>query len=121
MSGEVVKFEELGEDPPEKPVEVSDSNFQAFVERFPMAVIDCWAPWCAPCQMIAPAIEELARKYKGKIAFGKLNTDENMGVAMQYRIMSIPTLLIFKDGKYVDRIIGAMPKPMLEQQILSYM
>jgi len=103
-----------------KPVEVSDATFTTAIQSHPLVVVDCWAPWCGPCHIIAPIIEDLARDYAGKILFGKLNVDENHRIAMQYQIMSIPTLLVFKDGKLVDRIIGAMPRPMLEQKITPY-
>ncbi|MGQ9543665.1 MAG: thioredoxin, partial [Candidatus Bathyarchaeia archaeon] len=80
-----------------------------------------WAPWCGPCHMVAPIIEELARDYAGKILFGKLNVDENPKLSMQYEIMSIPTLLVFKNGKLMDRLIGAMPKQTLEPKITQYL
>ncbi len=103
-----------------KPVEVSDATFTNIIQSHPLVVVDCWAPWCGPCRIIAPIIEDLAKDYAGKILFGKLNVDENHKIAMQYQIMSIPTLLIFKDGKLVDRIIGAIPRPTLEQKITPY-
>ena len=104
---------------PDKPIEVTDANFDETIKKYPAVVVDCWAPWCVPCRMIAPAIENLAKKHKGKIVFGKLNTDENFGTARKFGIMSIPTLLIFKDGKMVHRLIGALPEPVLEQEILK--
>jgi thioredoxin 1 len=84
-----------------------------------MAVIDVWAPWCGPCRFVSLVVEEIARDYVGKISFGKLNVDQNRGIATQYGIMSIPTLLVFKNGKLVDRIIGAMPRERLEPRILA--
>jgi len=116
MADDIIQFSDLGDDAPAKPVEVNDSNFEEFIKKFPVAVIDCWAPWCGPCKMIAPTIHELAGDYQGKIAFAKLNTDESTGIAMKHRIMSIPTLLIFKDGEYADRLVGAMPKAAFEEQ-----
>jgi thioredoxin 1 len=103
-----------------KPVEVSDTTFANVIQSNPLVVVDCWAPWCGPCRIIAPIIEDLAKDYAGKILFGKLNVDENHKIAIQYQIMSIPTLLVFKEGKLVDRIIGAVPRPMLEQKIKPY-
>jgi len=106
---------------PNEPVPITDETFQEILQRYPLVVIDCWAPWCAPCLMIAPIIEEMAKDYTGKIVFGKLNTDEAQGIAMKYGIMSIPTLLIFKNGKLVDQSIGAMPRQMLEPKIMKYL
>ena len=104
---------------PDKPIEVSDANFDEMVKKYKNVAIDCWAPWCGPCLMIAPVIEELARELKGKIVFGKLNVDNNPKTAMRYNIMSIPTILLFRDGELVDRIIGAMPKEFLVEKLRS--
>ena len=109
------------EDWPNEPVTVTDDSFDEFVKKYPFAVIDCWAPWCGPCKMVAPVIDELAKDYAGKIVFGKLNTDENMETAMKYSIMSIPTMLIFKNGELIDRPVGAMPKPLLEENITKHL
>ncbi|MEM2248823.1 MAG: thioredoxin [Candidatus Bathyarchaeia archaeon] len=107
-------------EPISEPIEVTDSNFHEVVRSSRLVVIDCWAQWCAPCRMMAPIIDELAKEYAGKILFGKLNVDENPEVPGQYQIMSIPTFLVFKDGVLVDRIVGAMPKKILEQRITRY-
>ncbi len=104
-----------------KPIEVSDATFEEMIQNHSLVVVDCWAPWCGPCHMVAPVIEELAQDYAGKILFGKLNVDENREVSMQYQIMGIPTLLVFKNGKLVDRIVGAMPRQMLEPKITRYL
>jgi len=104
-----------------KPIEVSDATFKETILNHSLVVVDCWAPWCAPCRIVAPVIEEMARDYAGKILFGKLNVDENRKVATQYQIMSIPTLLVFKNGKLIDRIVGAMPRQMLEPKITRYL
>jgi thioredoxin 1 len=101
----------------DKPVEVTDSNFMEVIQRNPLVVIDCWAPWCLPCRIIAPIIDDMARDYAGRILFGKLNVDENQVATAHFQIMSIPTLLIFKNGKLVDRIVGAMPRRLLEPRI----
>jgi thioredoxin 1 len=107
--------------PVNKPVDVTDATFKETIQSHPLVLVDCWAPWCGPCNIVAPVIEELSRDYAGKILFGKLNVDENPKVSMQYEIMSIPTLLVFKNGKLVDRIIGAMPRQMLEQKITPHL
>jgi thioredoxin 1 len=104
-----------------KPVEMTDATFKEMILNHPFVVVDCWAPWCGPCRMVAPIIEELSRDYAGKILFGKLNVDENREVSTQYDIMSIPTLLVFKNGKLVDTIIGAMPRQTLEQKITRHL
>lgn len=107
--------------PISEPIRVTDSNFDRVIKSNPLVIIDCWAPWCAPCRMMAPIIDELAKEYAGKILFGKLNVDENPRIPIQYQIMSIPTFLVFKDGSLVDRIIGAMPKRLLEQKLAKYL
>src|SRR3990170_4357875 len=112
---------EKREAPVNKPIEVTDATFKEIIQNHPLVVVDCWAPWCGPCHMVAPVIEELSRDYAGKILFGKLNVDENPQVSMQYEIMSIPTLLIFKSGKLFDKIIGAMSRQMLEPKITQYL
>jgi len=110
-----------GESTLNKPVNVTDATFKETIRNHPLVVVDCWAAWCAPCHMIAPVIEEMARDYAGRILFGKLNVDENQEVAMQYQIMSIPTLLVFKNGKLVDRIIGVIPRKVLEPKITRHL
>jgi len=106
---------------PNKPVDLTDASFTGAVQNHSLVVVDCWAPWCGPCRYVSPIVEEIARDYGGKIFFGKLNVDENRRVAMQYNIMSIPTLLVFKNGRLVDQIIGAMPRGMLEPKITRYL
>ena len=106
---------------PGEPVPITDANFKEFVARYPLVVVDCWAPWCAPCRMLAPIFEELAKDYKGRIVFGKLNVDENPRAAMFYQTMSIPTMLVFKHGGLVDRIVGALPRPMIEQKLVRHL
>jgi len=105
----------------DKPVDLTDATFKKFVEDNSLSVIDCWAPWCGPCRFVSPVVEELARDYAGKISFGKLNVDKNQRVAAQYGIRSIPTLLVFKERKLVDQIIGAMPRQRLEPRITSHL
>lgn len=104
-----------------RPVDVNDATFNGIIQKNPLVVIDCWAAWCGPCRIVGPIIEELARDYAGKILFGKLNVDENKEVAIMYQIMSIPTMLVFRNGKMVDRIVGAMPRQMLESRITRHL
>ena len=105
----------------DSPIEITDSNFNEIVKKDALVVVDCWAAWCGPCRMIGPIIEELAKDYAGKILFGKLNVDSNRKVPLEYQIMSIPTILVFKDGELVDRIMGAMPKRLLEEKITKHL
>jgi len=104
-----------------KPVAMTDATFKEMIQNHPLVVVDCWAPWCGPCRMVAPIIEELSRDYVGRIIFGKLNVDENREVSMKYNIMSILTLLVFKNGKLVDTSTGAMPRQTLEQKITRHL
>ncbi len=106
---------------PSVPIKLTDADMDQALRRFPLMVVDCWAPWCQPCLMVAPVIAELARDYTGKIVFGKLNVDENSETAMKYGIRSIPALLVFQGGKIVDQIIGAQPRQSLEPQITKYL
>ena len=105
---------------PNTPLHITDADFEEYLKKYDTIVVDCWAPWCSPCLMITPLIEELAKEMQGKIAFGKLNVDENQTTSMKYKIMSIPTLLVFKNGNLVDRIIGVVPKDALKQKLSSY-
>jgi thioredoxin 1 len=101
-----------------KTLEVSDAQFEAEVLKSPLPVlVDFWAPWCGPCRMVAPIVEELAEEYHGRVKFVKVNTDENLDTAMRYGIRSIPTLLLFKDGQLVGSIIGFRPKSELKKLI----
>jgi len=106
---------------PGEPVHVNDASFQNFITGFPLVVVDCWAPWCGPCRTLAPIFEALAMSYRGKIVFGKLNVDDNPNTARAYQTMSIPTLLIFKEGKLIDRIVGALPRQVIEQKLQMHL
>ncbi len=99
-------------------LELTEGNFsQEVLKASTPALVDLWAPWCGPCRMIAPMVEELAGTYHGKMKFGKLNVDDHPHVAAQFRIMNIPTLLIFKNGQEVDRIVGVQPKEELVRRL----
>jgi thioredoxin 1 len=106
---------------PTMPIELDDGTFNEVMHKYPLVVVDCWAEWCAPCHMVGPVVEELARDYRGRIVFGKLNVDLNVRTAQQYGIMSIPTLLVFKNGQLANQLVGAMPRDMLEPQITMYL
>lgn len=101
-----------------KPITFTDANFdaEALKSELPV-VVDFWAAWCGPCRMIAPIIEELADEYQGRVKIGKLDVDENQGVAIKYGVRSIPTVLFLKGGEVVDSVIGAVPKSMFIEKI----
>jgi len=109
------------ESPKNGPITLDDANFEETVKKHPLMLIDCWAAWCGPCRIIAPVVEELARDYAGRVTVGKLNVDENPEISMSFGIVSIPTLLIMKGGKEVDRIIGAVPKQFIEEKLQKYL
>ena len=104
----------------DRPVDVSDNTFnEKVVLHSGPVVVDCWAPWCGPCRMIAPALEELAKEYAGKAKIVKLNVDENPLTASKYSVQSIPTLLFFRAGKLINTLVGAVPKQNIEEHILA--
>jgi thioredoxin 1 len=101
-----------------KPIEVSDASFEKEVLESKIPVlVDFWAPWCRPCLMAAPVLEELAKEYANKITFAKLDVDQNAQTAAKYNIMAIPNLIIFKEGKPVSQIVGYKPKEELKRDL----
>lgn len=101
-----------------KPIHISDAEFQEKVlgSSTPV-VVDFWAPWCGPCRMVAPILDELAKEYADKITIAKVNTDENPEWAMKFGVQGIPTMLFVKDGELFDRMVGAAPKPFIKQRV----
>ena len=105
-----------------EPIHVTDETFEELVLGAELPVmVDFWAPWCGPCRMIAPVVEELARTYDGRAVMAKINTDENAYTPSRYGIMGIPTLILFKNGEEVDRVVGFAPRKSLEERLQAVM
>jgi thioredoxin 1 len=104
------------------PVAVTDATFQQEVEQQQgLVIVDFWATWCGPCHMVAPIMEQLAGQYQGKIKVLKVDVDANQRTAMRFNVRSIPSILFFKDGRHVDTLVGAYPKPAFEQKIQQHL
>jgi thioredoxin 1 len=103
------------------PITLSDSDFHSQVRSHPVMVVDFWAPWCGPCRVVSPILEELSREMAGKATFGKLNVDDNQAVAQEFGIQGIPTIMIFKNGEAVDGLVGAAPKEMIADRIRPHL
>ena len=118
---EMMKSGPQGADWPSEPAEVSDGTFNDFIKKYPLVLVDCWAPWCGPCRAMSPVIDALAKEMEGKVAFGKLNTDMNPKIAMRFQIEAIPTLLVIKDGELAERIVGLKPKEDLARRLRAHL
>lgn len=104
-----------------RPITVTDESFQSdVVQNSKVVLLDAWAPWCGPCRIVGPIMEQLAAESNGRYVVGKLNVDENPRTASQFQIQSIPTMLIFKNGAVVDRIVGAHPKPAIAARLMTH-
>ena len=103
------------------PITLTDSNFAQVIGKYPLIVVDYWAPWCGPCRMVSPVIEQLASELSGKVVFGKLNVDENPVTSNAFGIQSIPTMAIFKNGKAIDGFVGAASKSQILSKISTYL
>jgi thioredoxin 1 len=103
-----------------KPINLTDSNFDMEKSKYSLLVVDFWAAWCGPCKIVSPIIEQLAEQYAGKIVFGKVNVDENPYISQRFGIQSIPTLMILKEGEVIDVMVGALPKGQIENRIRQH-
>ncbi|MFW5945723.1 MAG: thioredoxin [Candidatus Natronoplasma sp.] len=106
---------------PAEPVEVTDNNFEETIEGYPLVLVDFWAAWCGPCKMMEPVMEELAEDYQDDVVIGKMNVDKNQNIPSRFQVSSIPTLVLFKEGEVVDRIIGARGKEQLKQKFEEHL
>ena len=104
-----------------KPIILSDSNFDIEKSKYPLLLVDFWASWCGPCKVVLPIIEQLAQEYTGKVVFAKINVDENPILSKKFGIQSIPTMILFKYGEVIDIIIGALPKGQIESKLRNYL
>jgi thioredoxin 1 len=104
-----------------EPIDLTDATFDKAIRDHSYIMVDFWAPWCGPCRFVSPVLEELAKDYAGKITLGKVNVDENPTISNRFMISSIPTIKFFKDGEEVDSMIGAAPRPYIEQRLKAYL
>lgn len=118
---EEIMAQEEGPEFPDSPIHLTDDNFQDSVDRYPLLAVDFWAEWCAPCKAMEPIIEKLAKKFFGKIVFGKINIDQNQFTSRKFRVSGIPALVVIKKGEPVDRIVGMAPVESLEQRLRKHL
>ena len=103
------------------PLNLDDSSFFQTISKFPLLLVDFWAPWCGPCRMMSPLIDQIGKEYMGKLVVGKVNVDENPTISRQFGISSIPTLILFKKGQAVNRIIGSVSKNKIDEMVRIHM
>ncbi|HJU79823.1 MAG TPA: thioredoxin [Nitrososphaeraceae archaeon] len=103
-----------------EPLDLDDSNFIQTINKFPLLLVDFWAPWCGPCRMMSPVIDQVGKEYIGKLVIGKVNVDENPNISSQFGISSIPTLILFKRGQAVNNIIGSVSKSRIDEMVRTH-
>jgi thioredoxin 1 len=103
------------------PLNLDDSNFSQTINKFPLLLVDFWAPWCGPCRMMSPLIDQIGKDYVGKLVVGKVNVDENPTVSRQFGISSIPTLILFKRGQALNKIIGSVSKNKIDEMVRMHL
>ena len=103
------------------PLNLDDSNFFQMISKFPLLLVDFWAPWCGPCRMMSPLIDQIGKEYMGKLVVGKVNVDENPTISRQFGISSIPTLILFKKGQAVNKIIGSVSKNKIDEMVRTHL
>jgi len=108
-------------DHPSEPIKVTDNDFEETIEEYPLVLVDFWAAWCGPCKMMEPVLEDLAEDYQGEVVIGKMNVDKNQNIPSRFQVSSIPTMVFFKEGKAVDRMVGALQKEQLKQKFEKHL
>jgi len=103
------------------PIELDDSDFTESINKFPLLLVDFWAPWCGPCRMMSPVIDQVGKEYQGKLVVGKVNVDENPSISRQFGISSIPTLILFKKGQAVNNIVGSVSKSRIDEMVRMHL
>ena len=104
-----------------EPLNLDDSDFAETIKKFPLLLVDFWAPWCGPCRMMSPIVDQVGKEYQGKLVVGKVNVDENPNISRQFGISSIPTLILFKRGQAVNNIIGSVSKSRIDEMVRMHL